>query len=387
MKTPILFISHEASQTGAPIVLLHLLRWLKQNTQIMPIVLLQEGGVLQEKFEEVAQTLVWKLVAPVTVWEHRFRRLARTEQKHQRHILAQLKHLAPKLVYANTVVAAELAVMIKGQLKCPVVCHVHELQLIIQESVGNEKFTSLSKYIDCFIAASEAVAINLTNSYGISQAKIKKVHEFVPVIDSSTFDGSRQKIREEMAVPANAFLVLASGTLEWRKSPELLIQAAQQVQQHSGSMPYFVWLGGSLDSYFGVRSQYDLARAGIGSHMKFLGARGNPYDYINAADIFVLTSREDPYPLVCLEAASLGKPVICFDGSGGMPEFVEEDCGIVVPYLRTDLLAEAIIRLRDNEAERLRLGVNAANKMRSNHTVEIAASHISVLLAEILQLI
>ena len=40
---------------------------------------------------------------------------------------------------------------------------------------------------------------------------------------------------------------------------------------------------------------------------------------------------EDPYTLVCLEAAALEKPYVCFEGAGGSPEFVEEDCGFVVP--------------------------------------------------------
>jgi hypothetical protein len=40
---------------------------------------------------------------------------------------------------------------------------------------------------------------------------------------------------------------------------------------------------------------------------------------------------------VCLEAAALGKPIICFGDAGGMPEFIEEVCELVVPYL--DILA------------------------------------------------
>lgn len=104
---------------------------------------------------------------------------------------------------------------------------------------------------------------------------------------------------------------------------------------------------------------------------------------MSASDIFVLTSREDAYPLVCLEAASLGKPILCFADSGGMPEFVENDCGIIVPYLRIDLLAQAIIQLRDDRAKLQQFGANAAYKMRAKHTVDIAAQQIYSLLEEI----
>jgi glycosyltransferase involved in cell wall biosynthesis len=379
-KTHILFISHEASQTGAPIVLLHLLHWLKEHTDLVPIVLLREGGVLQAEFENIAQTFIWKRELPTSVWKHRLQRLANIEQKHQRQVAKQIHRLKPKLIYANTAVTAELALNLNQILHCPIVCHVHELQLIIQESIGNKKFNQISAGIDCFIAASEAVSINLINNYNISSLKIEKVHEFVPVLENINFKESRSRIRQELLIPDDTLLVIASGTLEWRKSPEMFIQVAQKVQDLGGKMPYFIWLGGSLDSYFGIRSQYDLVRSGVSSKVTFLGAKKNAHDYISAADIFVLTSREDPYPLVCLEAASLGKPIICFADSGGMPEFVEHDCGVVVPYLRTDLLAEAIIELRDDRDKRVLLGNNAASKMRAKHTVDIAASQIYTLL-------
>ncbi|MDH6063711.1 hypothetical protein, partial [Umezakia ovalisporum] len=49
---------------------------------------------------------------------------------------------------------------------------------------------------------------------------------------------------------------------------------------------------------------------------------------------------------VCLEAASLGKPILCFDKAGGEPEFVEDDCGFIVPYLDLDAADMNLISLR-----------------------------------------
>ena len=94
------------------------------------------------------------------------------------------------------------------------------------------------------------------------------------------------------------------------------------------------------------------------------------------ADVFVLTSREDPYPLACLEAATLGKPIVCFEQAGGMPEFVEKDCGTVVPFLRPDLLAVAVQELLINSAKRQLAGHNALLKVQSRHSVESAGRQI-----------
>lgn len=383
MKKTIVFISHDATLTGAPIVLLHLVRWLKQYKKLNIVLLLRNGGVLQSEFEAVSNTFVWNKDGATSTWENRWERWSGTKRKHQRNILNQLKKLAPDLLYANTVVSAALGVELSQTLRCPVVCHVHELELVIRQCVGVQEFTELSTHIKAFFAASSAVAANLTKSYTIPTASITKVHEFVPVLDNIQFAEAGRLVRKELGIGQDKMLVIASGTLEWRKSPELFIQLAQQVQQAGGEMPYFIWVGGDLTSEFGIRSLYDLARTGLESHVKFLGARKNVHAYMSASDIFVLTSREDAYPLVCLEAASLGKPILCFADSGGMPEFVENDCGIIVPYLRIDLLAQAIIQLRDDRAKLQQFGANAAYKMRAKHTVDIAAQQIYSLLEEI----
>jgi hypothetical protein len=90
----------------------------------------------------------------------------------------------------------------------------------------------------------------------------------------------------------------------------------------------------------------------------------------------VLLSTEDPYPLVVLEAAALGKPIVCFAGSGGAPEFVENDCGFVVPYLDLEAVAERIAELIEAPELRKRMGTAARMKVQSRHDVNIAAPQI-----------
>ena len=74
----------------------------------------------------------------------------------------------------------------------------------------------------------------------------------------------------------------------------------------------------------------------------FTGFVKDPQNYFATFDLFALTSREDPFPLVALEAASLGKPVICFENAGGMPEFIETDAGSIVPYGDVEAFSERI---------------------------------------------
>ena len=91
-------------------------------------------------------------------------------------------------------------------------------------------------------------------------------------------------------------------------------------------------------------------RRGWQSQVRFVGPAPTPLPYMLAADVFLLSSREDPFPLVCLEAADCGLPVLCFADAGGMPLFVQEDAGAVVPYLDVDEMANQLRSFLADEA-------------------------------------
>ena len=104
----------------------------------------------------------------------------------------------------------------------------------------------------------------------------------------------------------------------------------------------------------------DGRRLGLGDRIKFVGPLEQPAELFAAMDVFALTSREDPFPLVMLEAAAAGVPVVCFAGGGGAPEFVDPDAGRVAPFLDVAGMAAAISDLLERGEERQRMGHVAA---------------------------
>ncbi len=114
----------------------------------------------------------------------------------------------------------------------------------------------------------------------------------------------------------------------------------------------------------------DARNSGISESVWFLGEKTNPIDYFTAADIFLLTSREDPFPLVCLENASLGNPIICFDKSGSIPELVGDDGGCVVPYLDVEEMAAAVVNLANDPILRRGCGENIRKRVLNDFTVD-----------------
>jgi glycosyltransferase involved in cell wall biosynthesis len=93
-------------------------------------------------------------------------------------------------------------------------------------------------------------------------------------------------------------------------------------------------------------------------------------------DVFALTSREDPFPLVMLEAGACHVPTVCFARAGGGPEFVVDKPALVAPFLDVAGFALRLETLRRDRVLRVQLGDAAAHKVRSEHIVEMQGPKI-----------
>ena len=69
------------------------------------------------------------------------------------------------------------------------------------------------------------------------------------------------------------------------------------------------------------------------------------------ADVFVNPTYADMFPTVNLEALACGTPVVTYR-TGGSPEAIDEDTGVVVPQGDINALADAIKQLKDEPVSR-----------------------------------
>lgn len=383
----VLFISHDALRTGAPIIFLNFLRWFKANSDIPFQILLKDGGPLESEFAAIAPTSIFNPKQP-TQRSLLSRILGRLGfqldpmQIHQNRLRAKLAQDNIGLIYANTITNGEVLEFLSS-LQCPVVCHVHELGHWINHRVKSENLDQVKQFTQHYIAVSKAVQKNLIENQEISEQNISIVYASIPIQPQSPqeIQQQREKVCRQLNLPLDAKIVCASGTIDWRKGPDLFIQLARTVlKQSPGQAVYFLWVGGRKDGIQYAQLQHDIHNTDLKEQVFFLGEQVKPLEYFAACDIFALMSREDPYPLVCLEAASLGKPIVCFDRSGGEPEFVEDDCGFVVSYLDIETMAAKVLTLINSPDLCQRLGANARRKVEERHNIEVASAQIDQLI-------
>lgn len=260
---------------------------------------------------------------------------------------------------------------------------MHELEYWI-EKCGARNLELVKCHTDHFIAASYAVRDVLVNRYDINAEKVSVVHEFVR---PATFDPSsrRQSIRNQLGLTNEDYVVVASGWEFWRKGRDLVPQLMCQINRLVPEKPvHFLWVGNYGTNEEEALLKSDLTKSGQDRYFHQTGHVTNADDYFAAGDVFALLSRDDAFPLVCLEAASLRLPVVCFKHAGGMPEFVADDCGRVVPYLDLRSMAESIVDLMKNRELRMQLGETGRSKVVQSFTVEAAGPKILTIINKLI---
>ena len=279
------------------------------------------------------------------------------------------------LIYSNTITNGEVLDWL-APLDTPVLTHIHEMSHWI-ESCGPENLASIKKYSRIFIAASHAVKRELIEKFDFQAEMISVVHEFVPTIYSGFDEARKHDFRRKLGLSLDSFVVVGSGVETWRKGKDLFVDLAEEIDSRQLSQKVcFLWVGASQHPWHQIQLRKRLLKAGLSDRVRFIGQVSNPLDYFAVADAFAMTSREDPYPLVCLEAALMGTPILCFADAGGMPEFVEEDAGRIVPYLDISAMADEIAAWAGNPGLAKQIGVRAALKAQERHNVENGSRQI-----------
>ena len=188
---------------------------------------------------------------------------------------------------------------------------------------------------------------------------------------------ARSRVLESIGIPSNALVVGGCGPTNKPKGTELFVHLARTVlDQYCQAPVHFVWVGPETRDLSFHELSCLVDRLGLEGHVHFVGEQAEPLEYFAAFDLLALTSLEEAFPLIMLEAASLGKPTVCFDCAGGPKEFVEEDCGRVISTLDIKLMAKVIVCLLGSPELREQLGRRAAEKVSRGFTMDYAAPQI-----------
>lgn len=382
----ILFVGHSTHRSGAPLFLLFFLKWLRANHPHLSFdLLLKSGGGLDTDYQAVVSPMYWSLEGNAAVslldrhklWGKRRRRLLNegpVVRLHRERVLKRIRLGAYDLVFVNSFASSSIVPSIAATVSSPIVCRAPELQTVVNDLCNEADVASAIPHIDSFISVSNAVTDYMINDLGIEATQIVEISGFVRPVKCHTID--RTEFRRMHGIPFNSFVVCGCGTISWRKGCDLFVQAAIQLcRAHPDNAVHFIWVGGKEDGTLFHQIDNDVKNAGLSDRIHWLGESSSPQDAYSASDVFALTSREDPFPLVAIEAATAGLPIICFEGPIGTVQLVRRGAGIAVPYLSVFDFSKALSTLL-SEPELRDLHATRARELSSEYTQDVICNKL-----------
>jgi glycosyltransferase involved in cell wall biosynthesis len=367
----ILIIGHDASLTGAPKFLLNFSLWLKTEKKEELFIILRNGGPLLVEYKNAGNVFLWNTpYIEKPFYRRLINKITGFYKKRKENLLSRLAKSKIDLIFCNTVTNGEILKAL-AFLKVPIIMRVPELETVFRLYDKNAEASESLKIADHIIAVSNAVKENLVARHNVSTEKMSVIHGFIPQMKVEDYKAAKDK-----------FIVGGCGTLISRKGFDLFLQTANIIVNSKGLKDiHFLWIGGDKDSFAFTEFNREIEILNLQQHITITGETTEPGKYYSQMSVFLMTSREDPFPLVNLEAAQFGLPIICFDKSGGSPEFVTENVGFAVPYLDVSVMADKIEILKNDMNMATQLSSNIREKSQL-YNVEIMAEILFALIEQ-----
>ncbi|MBE9028703.1 glycosyltransferase family 4 protein [filamentous cyanobacterium LEGE 11480] len=150
--------------------------------------------------------------------------------------------------------------------------------------------------------------------------------------------------------------LIAVGRLNPQKGFDLLLDAFAPLRDRHPDWNLTVLGEGELRAE--LEAQRD--QLGLNDRVHFIGAVKNPNDFLQQADIFVMSSRFEGFPNALCEAMASGLPVISADCLSGPREIIRDRVdGLLVPPENVTALTAAMEQLMTDETARQKLAARA----------------------------
>ena len=236
------------------------------------------------------------------------------------------------LIHANGSLAARSVILSAKANKKSVICH-------IRYDFGPEYYQWAFKYIpspDCFIFVSKSMENSIKPALIKSspKAKFKVIHNAVILSDKAMPAISEQVCR--IGIIANFQEV--KGHEDFFNMAKILLESYPYLQ--------FDVIGSDIQNEGRESILRNLiSELKIEKSVTFHGHLANIYPVIDALDLVICPSHEEPFGRCAIEAMSRGKPVVV-TSVGGLPEIVEDKInGFIVPAKSPEALVNAVTNL------------------------------------------
>jgi glycosyltransferase involved in cell wall biosynthesis len=258
-------------------------------------------------------------------------------------LAALLRRLRPRILHSHMFHANLLARVVR--LACPVPRVIATLHSLAESSRASDAvrlrdwlYRVSDPLANVTVAVCQAVAARHLSARAVPRGKLRVIPNGVDTARFRPDAARRAAVRASLGL-RDEFVWLAAGRLMWKKGYPMLLRAAAL---HRGGV-LLIAGAGPLEERLAAEA------AELGVNARFLGAREDIPDLMQAADAFLLSSVVEGLPVVLLEAAASGLPCVTTAAGGAAEAVVDGQTGFVVPVADEAAFAAAMTRLRGSD--------------------------------------
>jgi glycosyltransferase involved in cell wall biosynthesis len=375
-------VTRDGALDGDQLFLLYFLRWLTGATQVEPDVLTWHEGILTGDLREISPVRAveeldrWR---PARVFEVlRIRRVAQA-LKGLRLRWWLLRRSRADVLYVNGLAAGRILGYL-SRWSPPVVVHVHDLGELDDPGLSDADRAVLAARTDRFVAASDDVARRLVDRLGVPEGRVARHDHFVAGVDLLP-PSTERPTRAQLGIGDDELVVGGIGTADWWAAADQFVLLAWALRRaHPELAVRYLWIAGDEQERVLWPLRHDLANAGV-DDVTTVGVGWRPLDYLAVMDVLVLATRVESQELIALEAAASDIVVVATDNLARTGAVA--DLALVVPYLDTDALVEAVATALTDAPTRAAQVDRARAEARRHHDVSVGGPTLLDLLGSV----
>lgn len=355
LKRRIILVAHDAQPYGAEYLILHMAKYLNQVLEFRIDMFILGRGQLLSEYAKYAELHI------ITNNQHLKKAIKKT--------LPNLYNSGVQSVIANTTVTGKFTEFIKAQ-GFNIVSLVHELEWIIKKLGLQEHAKALAEYSDFVVFPATLVAesfrtfaqIPIHKQIIAPQGLFRK--NLYQTVEQKT--QACQNLKVKLKLPTHAQIVLSIGYADQRKGIDLFVDIGMEVLKKNNKI-YFIWIG-NFDLILKEKIFEKIKNSNLADHFIFPGQTFETDIYYASANVYALTSREDPFPSVVLEALDAGLPIVAYEGAGGFCELLKRDAGYLIPKFDIEAFAIALNDLLQDKTKGKELGLIGKKIVETEHS-------------------
>ena len=326
----VLVVTHDAHRNGAQLLALNIARSLRRDFGCEVHILVCGDGPLKQDYAR----------------EGVLHELAGLDAEARRALALRLQQQGVTSAICNTSVVGEVVELLTS---CGIGCIslIHEMPGIIRAYRLEASIAKIALHAQRVVFPAAVVRDAFTGLQPVDASKLmvrpQGLYQLNPFMGDP--QAARDAVRAELDLDPAVQLVIGVGFADFRKGADLFARVAQQVVAVRPQVR-FVWVGARDHSADALERLDPALDAALSSGALLMVGQQTPertQRFYAASDLYLLTSREDPFPSVVMEAMNAALPVIGFAGGGGYAELLDQGCGTLVEMEDVDAMTAAVL--------------------------------------------